>query len=37
MEEHILADNLSIDFLSFESEQGAEKEQRRARGRRSTD
>jgi DNA-binding GntR family transcriptional regulator len=37
MEEHILADNLSIDFLSFESEQDAAKEQRRARGRRSPD
>ncbi|HEV2268444.1 MAG TPA: GntR family transcriptional regulator [Steroidobacteraceae bacterium] len=35
MEEHILADNLSIDFLSLETEQDAGKEQGRVRGRRS--
>lgn len=35
MEEHILADNLSIDFLSFEAEQDADKEPGRARGKRA--
>ncbi len=37
MEEHILADNLSIDFLNFESEQAAEKVQSRTRGKRSAE
>jgi DNA-binding GntR family transcriptional regulator len=35
MEEHILADNLSIDFLSLESDQDAEKEAGRTRARRA--
>lgn len=37
MEEHILADNLSIDFLSLEAGQDGEKEPGRARAKRSPD